>query len=701
MAVIKISGKKAGLQVVGVPGNTDYGYGTLNTGEYISKLVGRRGTDIYNEMRRSDPQVQAVLKALVLPIRKAHYYVEPATDKSKDVEIAEVIGKNIFEQMSLTWDDTLRHFLLMLPFGFSIMEKVWHVKDDLFQIKKLAPRLPLSVVRWDYEKDKRTLRGPVQQDTDGKEYLLPIEKILVFSNEREGDNWEGISVLRPAYKPWYMKNKLEVINGIKHDRHGVGIPMADVPPNVERGSEAWNETEKALEELYAHEKSYIISPDGYKISLLAASGGQAGTDPLPSIYYYDEMIARSMLAMFINLGTTQTGSRALGGSFIEVFMDSLQAYADYICEVVSRFLIREYCDYNWYVEEYPQLKVGKIKKLDTHTVSVLVKAGVLTADQALEVAVRNELNLPEKIEEESVVEEPPVEDIPEDLIGENGDGLEPEQIDNSVLIDKKKDIVKTSQGLKFKDISPEEQIPDLIAIEYRLNESSRGIKEELYKLREIQVKDIIQQIIAGRKPNKIRIIKKRDMFDLLMKEYKAQIRAGREEVKEELSYQRGRAGGSASLADNGLPEDYNDFIEFGDRKFQIEVEGAGNKVLSQLLILSLTFERKGISGEPLMASMLAAWPGVISNQTWDKMANGAVNGGWGAGRTIEGKAHEDEIDYVYYSSVLDRGTCLRCSALDGHRHEIDDPDYVTPNPGCFGGDNCRCINVYVMKEESR
>ena len=47
------------------------------------------------------------------------------------------------------------------------------------------------------------------------------------------------------------------------------------------------------------------------------------------------------LAQFINLGTTETGSRALGNSFIEVFLQSLQAFAGYICDVFNRFLIQD------------------------------------------------------------------------------------------------------------------------------------------------------------------------------------------------------------------------------------------------------------------------------------------------------------------------------------------------------------------------
>lgn len=735
----KKSTKKSGLKVYGVPGNTDYGYGSEGTGEYLPKLQGLEGRQTYDEMRKSDPQVQAVVKALILPVMKAHYYIEPVSNKSKDKEIAEIIEKNLFEGMTMTWNDTLRHICLMPVFGFSILEKLWQVKDDLYQIKKLDPRLPLSITEWKYD-DNKKLIGPVQQDTDGKEYQLPIEKLLVFTNDKEGDNWEGTSVLRAAFKPWYIKNKVEKINAIKHDRHGVGIPVAKVPANVKPGSDDWRNTQNALEAIYAHEKSYIIEPVGYEFRLLTTGGDNAGTDALPTIKYCDEGIAKAMLAMFINLGTSQTGSRALGGSFIEVFMDSLQAMGNYICEVFNRFLIREYCYYNWYVDEYPKMQIGTIKNLDTHTISVLKKAGLITYDQVIEASIRKELSLPDMVDEEVPTAEQTVQENEEEMddLTEEDPGTEvleqnpPEEKEKALidkchieapniniastisgkivsnyeefsrkLADEIKDIINKNalKGSRFLDnnLSFEEKIPDLVTIELKLNEGSRTTREEILKIRDLQAEDIIMQIVAGRKPNKIRVIQKKEMYDTLMKTYKVQIREGRAEVKEELDRQRARGG---TMAEGVAPVDYQDFIIYADEKFQIEVEGAGNKLTSELLLMNLAFTRQGISGQALETALLTSWAENISSQTWDKMADGAVNGGWGAGRTIEGNKNKDEIAYAYYSSVLDRNTCAWCTQKDGTKHEVDDEEYATPSPECAGTENrCRCITVYVMKEE--
>ena len=123
----------------GVSGNTPY-YGGLgiDSSEYLGKLKGPGGMAIYEQMRRSDPQIGAVLDALGLPIRQASYYIDPVSDKTLDREIADKIGKNLFSEMSILWDDVIRHALLMLPFGFSILEKIFYYdeKNKMVKIKK-------------------------------------------------------------------------------------------------------------------------------------------------------------------------------------------------------------------------------------------------------------------------------------------------------------------------------------------------------------------------------------------------------------------------------------------------------------------------------------------------------------------------------------------------------------------------------------
>ena len=42
------------------------------------------------------------------------------------------------------------------------------------------------------------------------------------------------------------------------------------------------------------------------------------------------------------------------------------------------------------------------------------------------------------------------------------------------------------------------------------------------------------------------------------------------------------------------------------------------------------------------------------------------------------------------------GTCENCEPKDGVEHDIDDPEYQTPNPTCLGGARCRCVNIYKV-----
>jgi hypothetical protein len=383
---------------IGVAGNTGY-WGYSNTGEYLTKLDGAAGRVIFDKMRRSDHQVKAVLGAIALPIRQADYYMEPGSEEDQDVEIARILENALLKEMTITWDDTVRHALLMLPFGFSALEKVYEYRDGLILPRKLDPRLPQSVARWKFDKDKHRLTHMIQLDTDGNEIEIPIEKLLIFTIEKEGDNWEGIPILRPAYKGWYIKDTLEKINAIMHDRWGAGIPEMTVPKGIERGSDQWKEAEKLLQDVHANEKGYILKNEGYVFTVNGGEKGK-GTDVLGSIKYYDEAIATALLAMFLSLGASKTGNRSLGETFFDAFLMSIQAFADYIAEVINRFCVRELVNLNWNVENYPTFKVKRVQSLALQAIGYLVQTGALKWSEVLENDLRKMLRMPERDSEE-------------------------------------------------------------------------------------------------------------------------------------------------------------------------------------------------------------------------------------------------------------------------------------------------------------
>lgn len=121
--------------------------------EYNPKLAGAQGLRTYDKMRKSDAQVFATLLAMELPIRATKWDVMPATDENGETgdfehEVADRVRANLFEEMDGTFDDFIREALTMLPFGFSLFEKVWTSDGEFVRLKKLASRKQISIQKW-------------------------------------------------------------------------------------------------------------------------------------------------------------------------------------------------------------------------------------------------------------------------------------------------------------------------------------------------------------------------------------------------------------------------------------------------------------------------------------------------------------------------------------------------------------------------
>ena len=665
--------------VVGKSGNTGV-YGMADTGEYLKKLQGAAGRATFDEMRRSDPVIGGVLFAIGLPIRQANYYVEPVSDNSTDVEIAETIQRGLLEDMTITWDDTIRHILLMFPFGFSVLEKVWELRDGFVQPRKLDPRLPQSIVGWKTGPDG--LIGPTQMDEGFKEIVLPIEKLLVFSTDKEGDNWEGIPLLRRCYKPWFIKNTLEKVNAIKHERHGVGIPVMDIPENITQDSKEWQDVEDVLSSVQANEQAYVITPNGYTFRIEGGQGKE-GTDALPSIKYYDEVIAKALIAMFMSLGSTDTGSRALGGEFLDIFRLSIQSFADYICEVINRFAVKQYVDFNWNVKEYPRLKVRRIQRLDPQVLAVLKNAGLITGDEEIENTIRDELNLPDKQTEEPQGKKPVKKEKPDPDAGDDDDDDQHSSHDHGL-------------HLSTRDPNAFDQLADLDAIEYALDSATESLQTELTEWRDKQLDKIILQVVGGRQIQDIAVPHKKDMHAALLKEYKSQLKEAKKQAVEEMQ----RQVPMKKLADTPLP-DLTEMLRIIEEELTIKIQGASDKLKTTIATQALDLKKKGLTGEELKGKLIESVNAKVTDAPVKELASTAVNQGWGEGRQLGMEAYADEIEDVYRSGLLDSNLCSVCRPKDQVRHELGDPEYMTPDPECEGGPGrCRCINIAIMKAES-
>ena len=390
------------LEELGDTGTTMYN-GMISGEEYNYDLSGTAKYTIYDKMRKGDATIAATLRVLKLPLRSANWYVEPAGKDKLQQEQAEFIEHNLKEGMSITWDDFIRQALLMLDYGVFVFEKVYdnvvYKNKTYIGWRKFAPRHPRTIQAWKINDGNDDGIKQLVNNRDTVE--IPMEKLLIFVNEKEGDNWEGISILRSAYKNWFFKDIFEQIDAMAFERQGLGVPYCKIPAGANNAKDKANAT-AIVKNLRANEKAYVVYPEGYEVGFLDMGAGKT-RDPKNSIEYHNRQIALNVLAQFLMLGAGDKGSFALSKDQSSFFYDSLQAVAKNILDVINKYAIKQLVELNWPgTSEYPTLKVddiGAIDKVQFATmINTLVGANIIKTDDDLDRYIRKELDMPESQE---------------------------------------------------------------------------------------------------------------------------------------------------------------------------------------------------------------------------------------------------------------------------------------------------------------
>lgn len=113
-------------------------------------------------------------------------------------------------------------------------------------------------------------------------------------------------------------------------------------------------------------------------------------------------ITKTVLAQFIELGNTDTGSRALGESQTDMFLNAIASYAKIIQNNLNRYLIPELVGFNYNTDRFPKIRFeslgGKDMAAFSTTLTQLITAGVIDPDEELQRVVREQLGLPPKDE---------------------------------------------------------------------------------------------------------------------------------------------------------------------------------------------------------------------------------------------------------------------------------------------------------------
>lgn len=378
------------------------------------ELMWPQSVRVFDRMRREDPQIASVLRAITLPIRRTEWRVDPA-GASPDVArfIADNLGLPLLgsdgraatrRRDRFSWPEHLRLALLQLVYGHSFFEQVYRVgPDGRLWLRKLGWRPPRTIDGIDVAADGGLVS--IHQTGAGVRDRIGVDRLVAYVNDREGGNWFGTSLLRAAYKPWILKDRLLRVQAMTVDRNGLGIPIYTAAPVSElvqdpdefdkrQNAEVANGL-KIAQAMRSGETAGASIPAGANLTVTGVDGTLPDADK--PIRYYDEQIARAVLAHFLNLGT-ETGSWALGSTFADFFTMSLQTVALQVADVASQHIVEDLVDLNWGPDEpAPRVvfdEIGARSAPTAEALQSLVQTGVIAPDAPLEAFMRLRYGLP-------------------------------------------------------------------------------------------------------------------------------------------------------------------------------------------------------------------------------------------------------------------------------------------------------------------
>lgn len=370
---------------------------------------------VYSRMRREETQVQSVLKAVKLPIQRTAWQLDP---NGADQEVVDFIAQNLDlpvagqpapvtrRRKRFSWAEHLRLALTSLDFGFAFFEQVYQYDetDGRLWLRKLGWRPQATIQKINIDRDGG-LESIEQNGVDSRSATMDVDRLVAYVPEREGANWTGVSMLRPSYKYWLLKDRLLRVQSTTVERNGMGVPVYTAPDlsalgldGEEHSKRETTEIERGLaiaKAFRAGETAGASIPFGAKLELLGVSGTLPDADA--PIRYYDEQMARSALAHFLNLGT-QTGSWALGTTFADFFTLSLQTMAEQIANVATQHIVEDLVDLNFgEAVQAPRItfaEIGAQTPATAEALQSLVQTKVIRPDEKLEQFMRDRYGLP-------------------------------------------------------------------------------------------------------------------------------------------------------------------------------------------------------------------------------------------------------------------------------------------------------------------
>ncbi len=703
-------------------------HGFLDLDEINTGLRGRQGLARFDEMWRTDSDVRKSLTLIVSAMVAGTWDVQEPGDENEpaseeEQRATELVRFALFEAMRPKLPAHLWTALTVAGrFGFAPFEQVWKLADwqgrEVWVPDTLDLRLPRSVDRFEQDGSKLAAIEQFAPGTrDGvaiSKTHIPASDLVFYRFGAEGDNWEGQSLLRPAYKHWKYKAAIERIQVMGIERTALGVPTGYPPQGA--SEDQLDAFAEFLENVRASDATFFMAPgpradhtnpgEGWIWEFVTPGASQGDSKAIPdALKYHSDKIAGSVLQEFMRQGMDKVGTNATADTQQDPFLKLCEAIVTIVVEdTINEQLIPRLVDLNFTVDRYPTLSCSLIDATTLTELATYVKtlsdAGALRPEPTLEAFLRERADLPEadeaaikaKADEEAAQAQADAELAHAHAVQQiqaKGQTAPPKQMSLEDMPDAIRTLARQDRDLK-----PHEADMQLDRIEAAIDgarsrfESAAG-PHVLQLARELALEARAGDRIAAADPPE-------PLITALVTELAALYQTGKATVRDELIAQATGYSTPVTLA----AFDRGDVGASAIERLRARAVAAADAIRAAIVqALHRTALHRGTGPADLQLAAERAASGALRAAAQDHAA-GALN----AGRADQADADSDMIAGSYYTSLLDGNRCTHCARADDDvLRPLDDPvrlAHVPPNPDCQGGARCRCMEAFRFKSEA-
>lgn len=302
------------------------------------------------EMRRTEASVGAIWRATRDSLLSARWSwragdsTDPVSRRLAD-EANRLFGLMGYGgRMRRPWENALEQAILFYPVGWRYGEVRFELTEwGIDIVDPWVDREPIAHDRWVFDEQDDWI-GVIQKAPSGDlgralgsgtGPFIPAEELVLLAHGVEGQNLEGCGALRPAWDTFERKRAVQDFQMEAVERWSRGIPEIVIDEvAAEEAGVSKAELKKQVERVRASITAFLAGDAAWIESTpyvrVQTFGGELDPSKASSlIESLDGAIKSTMLLQFLNLGTTPTGSRAVGEVHHDLWRTSL-------CQVLDR-----------------------------------------------------------------------------------------------------------------------------------------------------------------------------------------------------------------------------------------------------------------------------------------------------------------------------------------------------------------------------